>query len=227
MTLKFSDEAFLTATFLINRLPTSVLANASPLEKLFDTKPVYTFLRTFGCTCWPNLRPYNNRKLAFQSKQCAFIGYSLHHKGYKCLDISTGSVYISCDVVFGESVFPFSKLHSNAGARFRSEISLLLSSFLDHTSFGGTTVDLDHVPKSTNPPMQSCPLQESQHALDHLIVSPGDPYFLTCDVEHQAMDPAPVGNPGVTIRVDTPGRLAPISTSDPVSGISSDPMSLS
>lgn len=34
-------------------------------------------------------------------------------------------MYISRDVVFDETEFPFSKLHSNAGARLREEISLL------------------------------------------------------------------------------------------------------
>jgi hypothetical protein len=130
MPLKFWDEAFLTAAFLINRLPMLVLHNVSPLEKLFDMTPAYSFLRTFGCACWPNLRPYNNHKLAFRSKQCTFLGYNVHHKGYKCLYVSTGRVYISRDVVFDESV-PFSKLHPNAGAQLRSEISLLPSSLID------------------------------------------------------------------------------------------------
>jgi hypothetical protein len=43
------------------------------------------------------------------------------HKGYKCLDITIGHVYISRDV-FDESVFPFSKLHPNAGKCLRNEI---------------------------------------------------------------------------------------------------------
>jgi hypothetical protein len=30
------------------------------------------------------------------------------HKGYKCLDRSTGRIFISCDVVFDEKVFAFS-----------------------------------------------------------------------------------------------------------------------
>jgi histone deacetylase 1/2 len=47
------------------------------------------------------------------------------HKGFKCLEVSTGRVYISRDVVFDESVFPFTELHANAGARLRSEIQLL------------------------------------------------------------------------------------------------------
>jgi hypothetical protein len=136
MLLKFYDEAFLTAAFLINCLPTPVLTHSVPIEKLFNTKPAYSFLRTFGCAYWPNLRPYNTHKLAFQSKQCAFLGYSTHHKGYKCLDIATGHVYISRDVIFNENVFLFASLHANAGARLRSEISLLPTALLDSTLFG-------------------------------------------------------------------------------------------
>jgi hypothetical protein len=57
-----------------------------------------------------------------------FLGYSTNHKGYKCLEVNFGRVYISRDVVFDETVFPFSKLHPNAGARLRAEISLLQDS---------------------------------------------------------------------------------------------------
>jgi hypothetical protein len=63
--------------------------------------------------------------LDFQSKHYAFLGYSNLHKGYKYLDISTGRMYISRDIVFYETIFPFFSLHSNAGARLRDEISLL------------------------------------------------------------------------------------------------------
>jgi hypothetical protein len=73
MPLKFWDETFLTATFLINRLPTPVLHRMSPIEKLFATKPAYSFLRTFDCACWVNLRQYNTHKLAFRLKQCTFF----------------------------------------------------------------------------------------------------------------------------------------------------------
>jgi hypothetical protein len=47
------------------------------------------------------------------------------HKGFKCLDVTEGSVYISRDVVFDETVFPFSKLNPNAGAHLHFEIPLL------------------------------------------------------------------------------------------------------
>jgi hypothetical protein len=47
------------------------------------------------------------------------------HKGFKCLDISTCRIYISRDVVFDETLFPFSELHPNDGTHFRSEVLLL------------------------------------------------------------------------------------------------------
>jgi transposase InsO family protein len=125
MPLKYWDEAFFTAVFLINRLPSKVINDVTPLERLLGTKPDYTFLRTFGCAVWPNLRPYNTKKLAFRSKQCVFLGYSHMHKGFKCLDPKEGRVYVSRDVVFDESVFPFASLHPNAGALLRAALDLL------------------------------------------------------------------------------------------------------
>jgi hypothetical protein len=107
---QFWDEAFDTATFLINRLPSSINKQKSPFELLFDEIPDYKFLKTFGCECFPYLRPYNTNKFSFRSKSCVFLGYSKPHTGYKCLDILTGKLYIARHVIFNESVFPFQNL---------------------------------------------------------------------------------------------------------------------
>jgi hypothetical protein len=105
--------------------------------------------------CWPNLRSYNTHKLEFRSKQCALIAYNTHHKGYKCLDISTGRVYTSHDVVFDKYVFPFFKLHPNAGACLHLEISPLPANLVLSSS-GGSSVATNHMPKSTDASMQLC-----------------------------------------------------------------------
>jgi hypothetical protein len=53
----FWVDAFLTAIYLINRLHTPVLDNVTPLTKLFHIEPNYSFLRVFGCACYPLLCP--------------------------------------------------------------------------------------------------------------------------------------------------------------------------
>ena len=98
-------DAFHTAVFHINRLPTPVLKNQTPYEKLFKHKADYSFLKCFGCLCYPFLRDYNKHKFDFHSSKCIFIGYSPSHKGYKCLHPSD-RVYIVKHVTFDETCFP-------------------------------------------------------------------------------------------------------------------------
>ena len=99
-------EAFSTAIYLINRLPTSVLDNKSPYQVLLNNEPDFSSLKVFGCACYPLLRPYNDHKLMFRSKRCIFLGYSSNHRGYRCLDPVANRVYISRNVVFDEFKFP-------------------------------------------------------------------------------------------------------------------------
>jgi hypothetical protein len=101
---KYWVDAFLTSVYIINRLPTPVLQNSSPFEKLFHKIPEYSLLRVFGCKCFPLLRPYIAHKLEYRSKACIFLGYS--QKGYRCLDPLTNRVYLSRHVVFYEASYP-------------------------------------------------------------------------------------------------------------------------
>lgn len=73
------------------------------------------------------------------------------HKGFKCLDSSTGRVYISRDVVFDETLFPFAHLHPNAGARLRQEILLLP----DHLIPAGDVQIADQTVANNNQPSPS------------------------------------------------------------------------
>jgi hypothetical protein len=161
MPLKFWDEAFLTTTFLINLLPSKVINDDTPVKRLLQTKPNYESLRVFGYACRPNLRPYNKIKLSYRSTICVFIGYSPRHKGVKCLDTSTGRVYISRDIVFDEKVFPFASLNPNAGKRLKDEILLLPFDSPSITSNSGVAnvddyMPLPYVPSVTNP-LQDAP----------------------------------------------------------------------
>ncbi|KAI5336302.1 hypothetical protein L3X38_015569 [Prunus dulcis] len=103
----FWAYAALTAVHLINLTPTLVLNWITPYSVLFHRPPSYSHLRVFGCSCFPHLGPYVPNKLMSRSIECVFLGYSIHHKGYRCLDPSTGRVYVSRNVIFNEMCFPF------------------------------------------------------------------------------------------------------------------------
>ena len=84
MPLSFWWDAFNIVVYLINRLPTLILNNQSPMRKLFHQEPSYFFLYYFRCACFPHIRPYNKNKFDFHILKCLFVGYSNLHKGYKC-----------------------------------------------------------------------------------------------------------------------------------------------
>lgn len=53
MPTKFWPDAFLTATYLINRQPMRSLQFTSPRQKLFKHRSSYSTLKVFRCLCYP------------------------------------------------------------------------------------------------------------------------------------------------------------------------------
>jgi len=104
---KFWVEALSTAVYLINRLPSQVLNFDSPYHHLYHKHPSYLNLRTFGCVCFVHLPPHERTKLSAQSVKCAFMGYSISHKGYVCYDSCANKFRISRNVVFFENQYFF------------------------------------------------------------------------------------------------------------------------
>lgn len=100
-------EAFTTAVYTINRLPSSVLDNKSPFEVLFHTTPNYENFRPFGCRVYPYLRDYCTTKLAPRSVPCIFIGYNNQYKGYRCLDPVANKIFTTRHAQFDEASFPY------------------------------------------------------------------------------------------------------------------------
>jgi hypothetical protein len=132
------------------------------------------------------------------------------------LDISTGHVYISRDVIFDEYVFPFSRLHPNAGARLRSKISLLPSSLVDPMSFGGTNdPSLQLSPEQASPP--PVPL------LDHSVLLPGSFYFLAQYEAEASTDLGVTMDSGANPSTDSAGASTLRSSLDQVPIVSPTP----
>lgn len=106
------SECILTATYLVNRMPTPVLAWKSPFQVLFHTLPTISHLRTVGCLCYAAILPKNLDKFAPKGQRCVFLGYPPHQKGYKLLNLDTYHIFTSRDVIFHEHMFPFKSVSS-------------------------------------------------------------------------------------------------------------------
>lgn len=104
--LSMWPECIITAAYLINRLPSSVLSGKSPFELVYGQKPKLSHLRCFGCLCFSSV--FNNSdKFSARSEKCILIGFSGTKKAYKVYGIDSKMVLYSRDVQFYESIFPF------------------------------------------------------------------------------------------------------------------------
>ena len=106
--------AFLTATYLINRLPTPLLHMKSPFQALHNSDPTLQHLHSFGCLCFPWLKPYAHNKLEPKSTPCIFLGYSPAQYAYHCFDPISHKLYTSRHVHFHDTNFPYNSLMASS-----------------------------------------------------------------------------------------------------------------
>lgn len=75
---KFWGEAALTSVYVINRIPSSVIAGLSPFERLYGSTPYSSELLVFGSTCFVLLAKVERDKLS-KKKICYFCVFGLWH----------------------------------------------------------------------------------------------------------------------------------------------------
>lgn len=84
--LRFWGHCFLSAAYIINRLPTPVLNRKSPYEVLYKSKPSLHHLRVIGCLCFAK-NIYISDKFQSRSVVAVHMGYSEQTKGYVLYDM--------------------------------------------------------------------------------------------------------------------------------------------
>ena len=122
--MRYWGECVLTATYLINRLPTKLLQGKSLYELLYQRKPFYSHLKNFGCLCFPTTLKTHKDKFEPRAVPHIFIGYPFNTKGYKVLNLATKRIHMSRDVLFYEAVLPF--VIAPTGSSFNSVLHLLI-----------------------------------------------------------------------------------------------------
>ena len=102
---QFWGDSILTATYLINRMPSRVLSFVTPLQKFQEFFPhsrlnAHLSLRVFGSTVFVHIHGPKWNKFDPRALKCVFLGYSFTQKGYKCYDSISQELYVSKDVTF-------------------------------------------------------------------------------------------------------------------------------
>ena len=84
-----------------------MVSECSTYNILFKKEPDYHALRNFGCLAFASTLPSSRNKFSPRAVPTIFVGYPQGYKGYKLYSLDTKKFFVSEDVVFHESVFPF------------------------------------------------------------------------------------------------------------------------
>ena len=143
-------EAVLTATYLINRMPSRIIGMKSPCEVLFGENKFNVVPKVFGCTCFVRDHRPSVSKLDPKAVKCIFIGYPAGQQGYKCWNPTERRTFVSMDVTFRESEPFYGE---------QTDLSMLFEG-LDHlsSSTDGQEGESTVIPTATSTERQSAPL---------------------------------------------------------------------
>ncbi|KAK1601292.1 hypothetical protein QYE76_018137, partial [Lolium multiflorum] len=98
----FWGEAISTAVHYSNRLFLRPLHNKTPYELLTGNKPNVMYIRVFGCKCLVKNNKGKLGKFETRTIEGIFVGYAENSHAYRYYNWSTGTIEVSCDVVFLE-----------------------------------------------------------------------------------------------------------------------------
>ena len=179
-------EAVLTATYLVNRLPSAALGGAIPLQRLTPAADIFSLPpRVFGCTAFVQDHTPGLSKLAPRAQKGVFVGYSRTQKGYRVYFPDRRQYVTSADVTFHEDVpyftspqssedFSSSSLPPSVSATTVTDLPMTVLIPLPEVSPSSASLQSD--PSSEPEPPSHCPSQG--HSPVHAI--PYRPSCLSC-----------------------------------------------
>ena len=132
---RFWGEAILTASYLVNRLPTKAIkVNKTPYEMWHNKKPKLGHLKIFGCTAYVHNK---TRKSKFDSKSSKGILVGYVPNGYKIFIAETNKFIVARDVIFDETTYKTSRLELDDMLKTGSEVNTDKSMQIDEDISAG------------------------------------------------------------------------------------------
>jgi len=99
------SDCVLTATYINNKTPSSVLKGKTPFQLVYGSEPSLSHLRVFDCLCFATKLNVSD-KFESRAEKSIMIGYSNSKKGYKFFSLESKQIFFSRDVKFYENIFP-------------------------------------------------------------------------------------------------------------------------
>ncbi|XP_070005864.1 uncharacterized protein [Nicotiana sylvestris] len=100
----------------------------SPFAMLHGKEASIAHLRVFGYLCYATNLVIED-KFAATARRDVHMGYSTTQKGYRLYDLNTKYFFVSRDVSFGESEFPFKAVQQHSLTQDNLEASFLQTDF--------------------------------------------------------------------------------------------------
>ncbi|CAN1754083.1 Retrovirus-related Pol polyprotein from transposon TNT 1-94 [Linum perenne] len=180
--LPFWSDCVLHAVYLINRMPTPILNKHSPYEKLHGSSAILDNLKVFGCLCYASTLSQHRTKFQPRARQCVFLGMPSGIKGYKVMDLHTNQTFVSRDVIFYESIFPFKDVSSSALPQSQSIPPMIYQESDHRLPPAELSQSVDH----SSPPL-SCPAVPNSSCFPQDVLT-DDAVELEADTHIEAPD---------------------------------------
>ncbi|KAL4570627.1 hypothetical protein LXL04_026286 [Taraxacum kok-saghyz] len=136
-----------------------------PLSVSSTKSQITQNLKSFGCLCYPWLRPYTTTKLQPKSTPCLFLGYSASKSAFKCYDLTMHRLYHSRHVEFVTNQFPSTHLPPDAPLPTPDTfLTPPVSSHIDTNSPPPPTPPIQEVPDITVIQQPTSPTHDEQPA---------------------------------------------------------------
>ena len=95
-------EAYQTFTYIHNRTVKSGDPNKTPYEVLFNSKPVLSHVKPFGCIAFVRTPSERYAKLDSKARKLLLVGYN-REASYHLIDPISHKIEYSRDVIFDET----------------------------------------------------------------------------------------------------------------------------